>query len=152
MPKMFVDGINQISSHSLSTINTSRHQITIKMTPQETAAADSATGHQVTGPASITTRYPLKSGNGAIPCLGIGTYKSKPEDIYGSVKTAIATGYRLIDCAYDYGNETGIGEAIKDSIAEGVCTREELFVVTKIWNTFHSKKAAKKASSGLSIG
>lgn len=67
-----------------------------------------------------------------IPILGMGTDKvSDGEDVYNQIKSAIKIGYRLIDTAELYHNETGIGRAIKDSINEGVCKREDLFIQTK---------------------
>lgn len=54
-----------------------------------------------------------------------------------AVKEAIKSGYRLIDCAFIYGNEKEIGDAIQECISEKIVTREELFITTKLWNTFH---------------
>lgn len=56
------------------------------------------------------------------------------------MKTAIDVGYRHIDCAMLYGNEKEIGEAIRAKIADGTVRREDLFVVTKLWNTFHEEE------------
>ena len=66
-----------------------------------------------------------------IPILGLGTFRSKPEDAYNAVKVAIETGYTHIDTAAIYDNEEAVGKAIKDS---GV-NREDLFITTKVWNT-----------------
>ena len=57
------------------------------------------------------------------------------------MKHAIKIGYRHIDCAWVYGNEDVIGQAIKESIAEsgGKLRRENFYIVSKLWNTFHSK-------------
>jgi len=53
------------------------------------------------------------------------------------VYTAIKHGYRHIDSACDYGNEKEVGEGIARAIEEGVCSRDELWVTSKLWCTFH---------------
>ena len=66
-----------------------------------------------------------------IPQLGFGTYKVPSEDAYHVVSEALEVGYRLIDTAAFYGNEEGVGRAIRDS---GI-PRNEIYVTTKLWNT-----------------
>jgi len=50
---------------------------------------------------------------------------------------AIKTGYRLIDCAGGYGNEHEVGEAISECIAQGIVKREDLYIVSKLFQTKH---------------
>jgi diketogulonate reductase-like aldo/keto reductase len=50
-----------------------------------------------------------------------------------AVLNAIRTGYRLIDTAAVYDNEDAVGEAVREAIAEGLCTREALFITSKLW-------------------
>jgi len=50
------------------------------------------------------------------------------------------TRYRHLDCACDYGNEEAVGKALKLLFAEKVCTREELWITSKLWNTYHARE------------
>ena len=73
-----------------------------------------------------------KLNNGVeMPYLGLGVFQSKEGDeVYNAVLAAIEAGYRHIDTAAIYGNEVGVGRAIKDS---GI-KREDIFITTKLWN------------------
>lgn len=59
-------------------------------------------------------------------------------EVLQAVRDAIDVGYRHFDTAYFYGNESEVGQAIREKIAEGVVKREDVFFVTKLWCTFHS--------------
>lgn len=62
------------------------------------------------------------------------------------VYDAIKTGYRLIDTATAYGNEKAVGKGVARAIADGIVTREELFITTKVWvSDMGSKEAAYQA-------
>ncbi len=88
---------------------------------------------------TLTDSYLLSNGV-TIPRLGFGTYKT-PEGEVGvaSVKTALETGYRHIDTAAFYGNESSVGRAIRAADIP----REEIFVTTKVWNTERGYEKAK---------
>jgi D-xylose reductase len=75
-----------------------------------------------------------------IPLVGHGLWKIPNDKIADQVYNAIKTGYRLFDGACDYGNEKEAGEGIARAIKDGLVKREELFIVSKLWNTFHDKE------------
>lgn len=81
----------------------------------------------------------LEFANGdRLPMLGLGTWKSAPGEVYGAVKTALSLGYRHIDCAFIYGNEAEIGQALKEAFAEGGVQRQDLWITSKLWNDCHA--------------
>lgn len=82
--------------------------------------------------------FQLSNGK-SIPGLGLGTVPTQGDvlAVKDQVKTAIIAGYRHIDTARSYGTEESVGKAIKEAIEEGIVKREDLFVTTKVWPTFH---------------
>jgi 2,5-diketo-D-gluconate reductase A len=69
-----------------------------------------------------------------VPQVGLGTFLSSEGEVETVVKSAILDhGYRHIDTASLYKNEEAIGRALKECIATGAVTREELFVTTKLY-------------------
>lgn len=72
-----------------------------------------------------------------MPQVGFGLWKVDNATCADQVYNAIKVGYRLFDGACDYGNEKEAGEGVARAIKDGLVTREELFLVSKLWNTFH---------------
>nr|WP_082781079.1 aldo/keto reductase [Cephaloticoccus primus] len=80
-----------------------------------------------------------------IPQLGFGVWQLSEEQIVPTLLRAFEVGYRHIDTAMIYGNEAGVGRAIRES---GL-PRESFFVTTKLWNTDHERaRAALEESLG----
>ena len=80
-----------------------------------------------------------------MPLIGLGLWKLDSSSVADTVVAAIRAGYRHLDSACDYGNERAVGEGIRRAIDEGLCTREELFVTSKLWNTYHRGEHAEMA-------
>jgi 2,5-diketo-D-gluconate reductase A len=77
----------------------------------------------------------------AMPQIGLGTWPMDDGEAERAVATAVEAGYRLVDTAYAYGNETGVGKGLR---ASGV-PREELFVTTKLNAEWHSVQGVREA-------
>ncbi len=77
-----------------------------------------------------------------MPQIGFGAWKVPTDSAPTTIYNAIKEGYRLIDGAQDYANEQEVGEGVRRAIKDGLVKREELFITTKIWNTFHEPKHA----------
>ena len=80
-----------------------------------------------------------------LPILGLGTWKSARGEVYTAIKEAIKIGYRHIDCAAIYANEKEVGKALKEVIDEGIVTREELWITSKLWNNMHGEENVVEA-------
>ncbi|TAQ86393.1 hypothetical protein B7494_g5295 [Chlorociboria aeruginascens] len=74
-----------------------------------------------------------------MPQVGFGLWKVDNATCADTVYNAIKTGYRLFDGACDYGNEKEAGEGVARAIKDGLVKREDLFIVSKLWNSFHDK-------------
>jgi len=94
-------------------------------------------------------------GGDNLPAVGFGLWKIDKPDTAGLVHAAIEAGYRHLDSAADYGNEKEAGEGIKSALAAGLCQREELWVTSKLWNTYHRpehvRAACEKTLSDLGL-
>ena len=102
-------------------------------------------------PQKINDVFTLNDGN-TIPCIGFGTWQTPDGDVViDSVKAALASGYRHVDTASAYENETGVGKAL----AESGLKREDFFLTTKLWNADRgyesTLEAVKKSLARLGV-
>ena len=75
------------------------------------------------------------------PRFGLGTYLSEKGVTQEAVRYAVEEcGYRNIDCAWVYGNEEEIGNALHDMFERKVLKREEIWITSKLWNNAHHPK------------
>lgn len=88
----------------------------------------------------------LKLNSGyEMPQVGFGCWKVNNDTCADQIYNAIKVGYRLFDGAEDYGNEKEVGQGIKRAISEGLVSRDELFITSKLWNNFHHPDNVPKA-------
>uniref|UniRef100_T1L0H1 NADP-dependent oxidoreductase domain-containing protein n=1 Tax=Tetranychus urticae TaxID=32264 RepID=T1L0H1_TETUR len=91
-----------------------------------------------------------------IPYLGLGTWKSEKGKVKEAVKYALLeAGYRHIDCALLYQNEDEVGQALKEVFQSNLVKREDIFITSKCWNTYHSRsrviECCKESLTSLGI-
>ena len=98
------------------------------------------------------TKTVLLNSGYEMPILGIGTYALSDTQAENSVYWALRDGYRLIDTARIYGNEEGVGRGIRKAIDEGLVTREDIFVTTKMWTSDFGNGAAAIDASLSRLG
>lgn len=84
--------------------------------------------------------YKLSSGF-EMPAIGLGTWKATAEEITHSVSHALNCGYQHLDCAAIYWNEPAVGRMLSASRI----SREDLFITSKLWNSFHAPDEVKPA-------
>lgn len=80
-----------------------------------------------------------------MPQVGFGCWKLNKDTAADQVYNAIKVGYRLFDGAEDYGNEKEVGEGIRRAIDQGLASRDEIFVTSKLWNNYHAPENVEKA-------
>ncbi|MEM1068354.1 MAG: aldo/keto reductase [Planctomycetota bacterium] len=86
----------------------------------------------------------LPSGR-EVPSVGLGLWKIDQDVTAGIVEQAIACGYRHLDSAADYGNEIQTGDGLTASLSKGSVRREDLWITSKLWNTFHRPEHVRPA-------
>ena len=90
------------------------------------------------------TTISLASGR-QLPAVGIGFWKVGRDVAADVTQQAIENGYRHLDCACDYGNEAEVGQGIAAALQSGTVTREQLWVTSKLWNTYHRPEHVRAA-------
>ncbi|KAK2460110.1 hypothetical protein APHAL10511_007876 [Amanita phalloides] len=80
----------------------------------------------------------LQRSGQKMPLVGLGLWKVPKSTCADTVYAAIKAGYRLLDGASDYGNEKEAGEGVRRAIRDDIVKREDLFITSKLWNTFHA--------------
>lgn len=85
-----------------------------------------------------------------MPMLGYGVFQTPPAETATAVREALEVGYRLIDTAQAYENEEGVGAGVASVISDGLLTREEVFLTTKIWpSNMNEERAAASIDESL---
>lgn len=94
----------------------------------------------------MTTNSSVSIVGGAdIPSVGLGLWKIPNESAAKLVESAVVAGYRHLDAASDYGNEKEVGDGIKKVLDNRLCSRDELWVTSKLWNTYHRPEHVRPA-------
>jgi diketogulonate reductase-like aldo/keto reductase len=91
------------------------------------------------------TKLPLNNGSGTMPALGFGTLIPDPVATRIATKAALEAGFRLLDTAERYRTEKEVGQAMQEVFKEGKIKRQDVFVITKLWNTNHRSERVKPA-------
>ena len=92
----------------------------------------------------MTASISLNTG-AQLPSVGFGFWKVDRPLAADVAQQAIQIGYRHLDCACDYGNESEVGQGIKKALSDGLCKREDLWVTSKLWNTYHKAEHVRLA-------
>lgn len=79
------------------------------------------------------------------PTVGLGVWKIARPETASVVEESLKIGYRHLDCACDYGNEVEVGHGLKAAFDAGVCKREDVWVTSKLWNTYHAAEHVRPA-------
>lgn len=97
--------------------------------------------------ATLPVPVPAAFGNPeqALPSVGLGLWKIAQGDVGSLIEEAIRVGYRHLDSACDYGNEAEAGIGVEKALAAGHCTRDDLWVTSKLWNTYHAPQHVRPA-------
>jgi D-xylose reductase len=90
-----------------------------------------------------------------MPSVGLGLWKIGKDIAANVVEQAVRVGYRHLDSACDYGNEAEVGEGLRRVLQSGLVSRDDLWVTSKLWNTYHRAEhvepALKRTLSDLQL-
>ncbi|MEX2169541.1 MAG: aldo/keto reductase [Pirellulales bacterium] len=84
-------------------------------------------------------------GGDQMPLVGLGFWKVEPPQLPPLIEEAIRCGYRHFDSACDYGNEVEVGVELQRALKANRCRREELWITSKLWNTYHAADQVRPA-------
>ena len=84
-------------------------------------------------------------GESSMPVAGLGTWKIDKPVVSDVIQQAVNAGYRHFDCACDYGNEAEVGDGLQKAIGSGAVSREDLWITSKLWNTYHAAEHVRPA-------
>jgi diketogulonate reductase-like aldo/keto reductase len=82
-----------------------------------------------------------------MPAMGFGTFSNTdaPAEMGNACYAALEAGFRALDCAEAYKNEGAVGDALHRALKDGLCTRDEVFITSKVWQTNHEAKRVREA-------
>lgn len=93
---------------------------------------------------SLIPSIRLSSG-AELPSVGLGMWKIENSQVAEVVEQAVQCGYRHFDCASDYGNEVEVGQGLNRVLSVGQVQRNDLWVTSKLWNTYHRAEHVRPA-------
>ena len=100
---------------------------------------------------NMEEKYVTLNNRIKMPIIGLGTWTLSNEVAEEAVYTAIKNEYRLIDTAQYYGNEVGVGNAVRKAINEGLIKREDIFITSKIYASTNHSKAIDTTLENLNL-
>lgn len=133
-----------MASQEASRASLRLRRLAAAVAPAPTATVSPAPVASGAGVPAQPTHFALRSGD-RMPSVGLGMWKVSKETCAETTYQAIKAGYRCVDQACDYGNERECGEGLGRAMREGLVTRKDMFVTSKLWNTYHRKEHVRAA-------
>lgn len=94
---------------------------------------------------AVESEQTIQVGSARMPAVGLGLWKIPESEVPATLADAVAAGYRHLDSAADYGNEGAVGDGLRGILASGEVRREELWITSKLWNTYHRPEHVRAA-------